>query len=107
MPNYLLSQLQVININPGEQAQLMQADDGFYPIPRPRQVLSIATIWAIDEFTAINGATLVIPGSHRWGDDRLPKPSDVRRPGYSIHPPSWAASTVCTPCACSTTRSAR
>jgi ectoine hydroxylase-related dioxygenase (phytanoyl-CoA dioxygenase family)/uncharacterized protein YndB with AHSA1/START domain len=80
MPNYLLSQLQVINISPGEQAQLAHPDDGFYPIPRPRQVLSIATIWAIDEFTTTNGATVVIPGSHRWGDDRVPQPSDERQP---------------------------
>jgi ectoine hydroxylase-related dioxygenase (phytanoyl-CoA dioxygenase family) len=80
MPNYLLSQLQVINIHPGERAQLAHPDDGFYPIPRPRAVLSLATIWAIDEFTATNGATVVIPGSHRWGDGRTPQSSDVRTP---------------------------
>jgi hypothetical protein len=49
-PNYLLSQLQVININLGEDAQLLHPDDAFYPIPRP--ALSAATIWAIDAFTA-------------------------------------------------------
>jgi ectoine hydroxylase-related dioxygenase (phytanoyl-CoA dioxygenase family) len=80
MPNYLLSQLQVININPGEQAQLAHPDDGFYPISRPRQVLSLATIWAIDEFTTTNGATVVLPGSHRWDDARTPQESDVRTP---------------------------
>ncbi|EUA61172.1 phytanoyl-CoA dioxygenase family protein [Mycobacteroides abscessus 1948] len=35
LPNYLLSMLQVINILPGEQAQMLHTDDGFYPIPRP------------------------------------------------------------------------
>lgn len=35
MPNYLLSALQAINIQPGEAAQLAHHDDGFYPIPRP------------------------------------------------------------------------
>jgi ectoine hydroxylase-related dioxygenase (phytanoyl-CoA dioxygenase family) len=70
MPNYLLSALQAINIQPGEAAQLAHHDDGFYPIPRPRAPLAAATIWAIDDFSADNGATVVIPGSHRWGKRR-------------------------------------
>jgi Phytanoyl-CoA dioxygenase (PhyH) len=70
MPNYLLSALQAINIQPGETAQLPHHDDGFYPIPRPREPLAAATIWAIDDFAADNGATVVIPGSHRWGKRR-------------------------------------
>ena len=79
MPNYLLSALQVINIQPGESAQLAHHDDGFYPIPRPRAPLGAATIWAIDDFTADNGATVVIPGSHRWGK-RRPGPDDHALP---------------------------
>jgi hypothetical protein len=70
MPNYLLSALQAINIQPGETPQLPHHDDGFYPIKRPRAPLAAATIWAIDDFTADNGATVVIPGSHRWGKRR-------------------------------------
>lgn len=70
-PNYLLSQLQVIDILAGEAAQSLHYDDGFYPWPRPRRALGVATIVAVDEFTADNGATRVIPGSHRW-DDRIP-----------------------------------
>ncbi|WP_019925141.1 phytanoyl-CoA dioxygenase family protein [Nocardia sp. BMG111209] len=77
LPNYLLSQLQVINILPGEQAQLLHHDDGFYPVPRPRPALSAATMWAIDPFTADNGGTVVLPGSHRW-DSRSPAPGDPR-----------------------------
>jgi Phytanoyl-CoA dioxygenase (PhyH) len=79
MPNYLLSALQAINIQPGETAQLPHHDDGFYPIPRPREPLTAATIWAIDDFTADNGATVVIPGSHRWGK-RRPTPEDRALP---------------------------
>ncbi|MRH87713.1 phytanoyl-CoA dioxygenase family protein [Nocardia sp. SYP-A9097] len=79
MPNYLLSMLQVINILPGESAQMLHTDDGFYPLPRPRQALSAATIWAIDDFTATNGATEIVLGSQDWGDE-LPQEDSDRRP---------------------------
>ncbi|SPM36134.1 phytanoyl-CoA dioxygenase (PhyH) family protein [Mycobacterium rhizamassiliense] len=79
MANYLLSALQAINIQPGEAAQLPHHDDGFYPIPRPRDPLAAATIWAIDDFTADNGATVLFPGSHRWGR-RPPGPDDPIKP---------------------------
>ncbi|OBI80184.1 phytanoyl-CoA dioxygenase family protein [Mycobacterium asiaticum] len=79
MPNYLLSALQAINIQPGESTQLPHHDDGFYPVPRPRAPLAAATIWAIDDFTADNGATVLYPGSHRWGK-RRPGPDDEAMP---------------------------
>jgi ectoine hydroxylase-related dioxygenase (phytanoyl-CoA dioxygenase family) len=78
LPNYLLSQLQVININPGETAQLLHPDDAIYPMPRPRPPLGAATVWAIDAFTEDNGATVALPGSHRWGGDRRPSDDDIR-----------------------------
>ncbi len=76
-PNYLLSQLQAINILPGEEQQPLHHDDLFYRVPRPRPALGAATIWAIDEFTQQNGATVVIPGSHLW-DDRQPTKDDLK-----------------------------
>lgn len=75
-PNYLLSQLQVIDIQPGETPQPLHFDDGFYPWPRPRPALGAATIWALDDFTADNGATVVIPRSHLWGD-RMPAAGEL------------------------------
>lgn len=66
-PNYLLSQAQVINILAGESAQPLHYDDGFYPVPRPRPPFGAATVWSIDEFTEENGATVVIPESHKLG----------------------------------------
>lgn len=71
LPGFLLSQSQIINILPGEDAQLLHADDSFYRFPRPRPALGAAAIWAIDDFTDENGATRLIPGSHEWGDDRV------------------------------------
>jgi len=80
LPNYLLSQCQVINILPGEQAQALHYDELFYRVPRPRKALGAATIWAIDDFTADNGATVIVPGSHTWPDDRVPNSADVKLP---------------------------
>lgn len=67
-PNYLLSQLQVISVLPGEIRQPLHHDDGFYPIARPRKPIGAALIWALDDFTADNGATMIYPKSHLWGD---------------------------------------
>ena len=78
-PNYLLSQLQAINILPGEAQQPLHYDDAFYPWPRPRRPLGAATIWALDDFTEQNGATVVIDGSHRWGE-RAPEKEDTAQP---------------------------
>jgi ectoine hydroxylase-related dioxygenase (phytanoyl-CoA dioxygenase family) len=59
-----------INLLPGETEQDVHFDDSFYRVPRPRRPLGVSAIWAIDEFTSANGATEVLPGSHRWGDEQ-------------------------------------
>jgi len=65
----LLSTAQAIRIQPGEVAQPLHFDDGFVQIPRGnRPVLNVTAIWALDEFTEHNGATVILPGSHTWGD---------------------------------------
>lgn len=64
-PNYLLSAALAINIHPGETPQPFHTDDG-NTAPRPRAPLGVSTIWALDDFTASNGATEVVPGSHLW-----------------------------------------
>ncbi|TWT10031.1 phytanoyl-CoA dioxygenase family protein [Reyranella sp. CPCC 100927] len=76
-PNYLLSQAQLINIRPGEAAQALHYDDGFYKVPRPRPALGAATIWAIDAFTEDNGATAIVPRSHDWGQSPVPTPAQT------------------------------
>ena len=76
LPNYLLSQAVAINIMPGEEQQLIHHDDAFYMVPRPRKALSVAAMWALDDFTAENGGTVVIPGSHLW-EDKKPKEEDL------------------------------
>jgi ectoine hydroxylase-related dioxygenase (phytanoyl-CoA dioxygenase family) len=72
--NFLLSNLQSIRLHPGETPQAWHTDDAFYPSPRPRGPQGLSSIWAIEDFTADNGATEVIPGSHRWG---MEHPDDI------------------------------
>ena len=75
--NFLLTATLAIKLEPGESAQDFHSDDAFYRIPRPRPPVSLSTLWAVDEFTAENGATLLYPGSHQWGDaaqrERVPE----------------------------------
>jgi Phytanoyl-CoA dioxygenase (PhyH) len=70
-PNYLLSADHAICIYPGEKAQALHFDDGFYPFPRPRPAMSISVIGAIDAFTPENGGTVLYRGSHKWPSERI------------------------------------
>ena len=65
-PGYLLTASQAICIHPGETPQPVHYDDSFYIIPRPRPAVSVSTIWALDDFTAANGGTEIIPGSNSY-----------------------------------------
>lgn len=55
-----------ICIGPGEAAQVLHRDDAIYPLPWPHDDVVVNSMWAFDDFTADNGATRVVPGSHRW-----------------------------------------
>lgn len=71
MPNYLLTASQAIVIGPGETPQPWHTDDAFYAIARPRPMVSLSTMVAVEPFTADNGGTQVVPGSHLWDDAAL------------------------------------
>lgn len=53
-----------IQVYPGQRAQVLHYEQGIYPLPRDRDVM-ITALWALDDFTAANGATRVVPGSHQ------------------------------------------
>ncbi len=96
-PNFLLSASHAICIYPGEAAQALHNDDGFYLVPRPRPPLAISVIGAVDAFTEENGATLVLPGTHKWSaeeiaqfregrmaKEKIPKPVPLEMPAGAI-----------------------
>lgn len=52
-------------VQPGEVAQVPHRDGAVYPLPAEFPEVMVNTIWALDDFRADNGATMVVPGSHR------------------------------------------
>ena len=71
---YQLHLTQVIDIGPGEPAQMVHRDQwafDFFPFPSGFEV-ECHTMWAMSDFTEANGATRVIPGSNHWADKLRP-----------------------------------
>ncbi len=70
---YQLNLGHVLDRGPGAAAQLLHRDELVWnDVPQPHDVLQIASMIALVDFTEENGATRVIPGSHRWPADRTP-----------------------------------
>lgn len=61
----LLSSLSSVDIGPGETPQPIHADDALHPIARPHPATVCNSMWALTDFTEANGATRIIPGTHR------------------------------------------
>ena len=70
---------QSIAIGPQSPAQHLHRDHwcfDFFPFPRDVDV-EVSTIWALNDFSEVNGATRVVPDSHRTPDDRRYEPADT------------------------------
>ncbi|KAE8346979.1 hypothetical protein BDV24DRAFT_147116 [Aspergillus arachidicola] len=69
---YWMGAAQVIQIGPGNKAQVLHRDQGQYPIfnllGSKAPEATINYLIALTDFTEENGATRVIPGSHLWED---------------------------------------
>lgn len=76
--DYLLNTGQLIEIRPGESAQELHFDESAWPeVPTPKPILEIEAMFAITDFTPENGATRVVPGSHRWSKGREARPEEI------------------------------
>ena len=75
--DHLIYIMETITIQPGERAQVLHHDDVVSHLPRPRPPLTAATMIVLDDYTARNGATRVIPGSHLWDSERLGEESEA------------------------------
>ena len=75
---YQLHVTAALEVGPGARAQVLhREDDSFTFFAEPRPNLIVASMWAISEFRADNGATLVVPGSHRWPADRVATDAEI------------------------------
>jgi ectoine hydroxylase-related dioxygenase (phytanoyl-CoA dioxygenase family) len=61
--SYRIGSATAIEIMPGEGAQQLHRDDDFYPIRVPGIEWQISAMVALTDFTAMNGATRVVPRS--------------------------------------------
>ena len=75
---YQLHFTSAIQIGPGESSQILHRDRGVWGGYIPRKIeTQFSTVWAINDFTKENGATQVVPGSHKWHKDREPLPEEI------------------------------
>jgi len=69
---YQLNLGHLLERGPGSDEQWLHRDEAVWSdVPRPGPELQLASVIALVDFTRENGATRVVPGSHRWPDRAL------------------------------------
>lgn len=75
---YQLHVSAVLEVGPGARGQTLHREEDsftFFPLPRPNMI--VASMWAVSDFRKDNGATLLVPGSHKWAEDRVPEEDEI------------------------------
>jgi len=76
--DYILNLAHLMDRGSGAQQQFLHRDeDVWVHMPAQRPELEIASIIAMVDFTRDNGATVVVPGSHRWPRERQPEDGEL------------------------------
>lgn len=75
---YRLHFTSAVSIGPSETKQVLHRDRGIWGGYLPRKIEPLmSTIWAVTEFTRDNGATQIVPGSHKWEKEREPVDAEI------------------------------
>ena len=75
---YQLNLGHLIARGPGAAAQWLHRDELVWVhVPRPHPELQLASMVALVDFRAENGATRAVPGSQRWPLERKPEPEEI------------------------------
>jgi len=75
---YQLNLGHLIDRGPGSQAQMLHRDEAVWVhVPKPHAELQLASMIALENFRVENGATRIVPGSHRWPRERKPEPHEI------------------------------
>ena len=97
---FRLNSSEIIEIHGGETAQELHTDDMIWPVSgwMPDKLLQFNVMVAATDFTGENGATNVVPGSHKWEKwwEREVKPDEIAQavmtagsavfiPGHTVH----------------------
>jgi ectoine hydroxylase-related dioxygenase (phytanoyl-CoA dioxygenase family) len=78
---YQLNLGHLLQRGPGSDEQWLHRDELVWSdVPRPHPELQLASVIAFVDFTRENGATRVVPGSHRWADRWLTPREQLGRP---------------------------
>ena len=76
--DYRLNLAHLMDRGPGSAQQMIHRDELVWVHYRdPKPEIQLATIIALEDFTRENGATCVVPGSHRWQRDRQPQEEEL------------------------------
>lgn len=76
--DYQLNIAHLMERAPGSEAQLIHRDAWVWKrIPPGYGEIQVASLVALTDFTADNGGTLLVPGSHLWPEERYPATHEV------------------------------
>lgn len=78
---YQLNLGHLLQRGPGASEQWLHRDEVVWnDVPKPHPEIQLASVVALVDFTAENGATRVVPGSHRWPDRVLSAAEQMQQP---------------------------
>ena len=82
----LLGNISANITGPGGGEMVLHADQIFVPEPWPAKPQGVNVAWCVDDFTDENGATRIVPGSHRL--NRKPAPDEAAKDSVALEAPA-------------------